>query len=171
VRRVRRSLTTLGPFVTASRMVRDYTEQLYEPAAAQGDALTTSGNQGARDLAAWKARVTGAWDGVHVDHLEVDGSVAELGATRTVEAVVALGDLTPDDVEVQLLHGPAGQGEEMSGPAIVPMRKEGEADDGHLHYAGSFTCESTGRYGVTVRIVPAHPDLSSSAELGRIAWG
>src|SRR3546814_8152279 len=38
VKRMRRSLTTLGPFVIASRMVRDYTEQLYEPAAAQGDA-------------------------------------------------------------------------------------------------------------------------------------
>ena len=30
VQRVRRSLVTLGPVVTAARMVRDYTEQLYE---------------------------------------------------------------------------------------------------------------------------------------------
>jgi starch phosphorylase len=171
VRRVRRSLTTLGPRVTAARMVRDYTEQLYEPAAAQGDAMTTSGHKRARDLAAWKDRVLAGWEGVHVDHLEVDGNVAELGAERSVEAIVALGPLSPEDVEVQLVHGPAGQGEELASPAIVPMRKEGDAPDGHLRYAGSFTCEQTGRYGVTVRIVPSHPDLANTAEMGRIAWG
>jgi starch phosphorylase len=171
VRRIRRSLTTLAPRVTAARMVRDYTEQLYEPAAAQGDAMTAAGSERARELAAWKERVLAGWDGVHVDHLEVDGSVADLGVERGVEAIVALGSLTPDDVEVQLLHGPAGQGEELADPSIVPMRKEGEAPDGHLRYAGSFTLDRTGRYGVTVRVVPSHPDLTSAAELGRIAWG
>ena len=39
VQRVQRSLISLGPFVTAARMVRDYTEQLYEPTAAKADDL------------------------------------------------------------------------------------------------------------------------------------
>ena len=98
VQRVKRSLITLGPYVTAARMVRDYTEQLYEPTAAQGDALGRDGHAAARDLAAWKAHVEAAWPGVHVDHVDVDDAVADLGTERTVEAVVSLGDLTPDDV-------------------------------------------------------------------------
>ena len=37
-------------------------------------------------------------------------------------------------------------------------------------YAGSFACEQAGRYGFTVRVVPAHPDLRTFAELGCVAW-
>ncbi|HEY9559049.1 MAG TPA: alpha-glucan family phosphorylase [Acidimicrobiales bacterium] len=170
VKRMRRSLTTLGPFVIASRMVRDYTEQLYEPAAAQGDAMSESAFGRARELASWKERVRAGFEGVHIDHIDLDVSVADIGVDRGAEAVVALGSLTPDDVEVQLLHGPVGQGEELADPAIVPMALAGDAEDGHVRYRGSFTAERTGRYGVTVRIVPNHPDLTSSAELGRIAW-
>ena len=49
VRRIKSSLRSLGPQVVASRMVRDYVEQLYEPTAAQADALTAdSHGQGPR---------------------------------------------------------------------------------------------------------------------------
>ncbi len=170
VHRVKRSLITLGPFVTAARMVRDYTEQLYEPTGAQADTLSADGHAEARRLAAWKAHVELGWKGVHVDHVELDDAVADLGAERGVEAVVSLGELEPTDVEVQLLHGPAGQGEELLSPQVVPLEQAGPADNGHLRYRGSFTCDRAGRYGVTVRVVPAHPALVSIAELGRIAW-
>ncbi len=170
VQRVKHSMISLGPFVTAARMVRDYTEQLYEPTAAQGDALAADGHEAARSMAAWKAEVEAAWPGVHIDHVEVDDSVAGLGTQRSVEAVVALGDLGPDDVEVQLLHGPEGQGGELASPQIVVLDPAGEADDGHLRYSGTVTCEQAGRYGMTVRIVPSHPALVSASDLGRIAW-
>src|SRR3546814_8238959 len=64
----------------------------------------------ARELASWKERVRAGFEGVHIDHIDLDVSVADIGVDRGAEAVVALGSLTPDDVEVQLLHGPVGQG-------------------------------------------------------------
>ena len=170
VQRVKHSLVTLGPVVTAARMVRDYTEQLYEPTAAQGDVLGQGGYAAARELAGWKTHVEASWPGVHVDHVELDDSLADLGTERAVEAIVALGDLAPDDVEVQLLHGPAGQGQELAAPEVVVLESAGPADDGHLRYRGRFTCQQAGRYGITVRIVPAHPTLENAVELGKIAW-
>jgi starch phosphorylase len=170
VQRVRRSLTSLGPFVTAARMVRDYTAELYEPTAGHGDALAADDHKRARALAAWKETVEADWAGVHVDHVEVESSVAALGTERSVEAVVSLGKLAPSDVQVQLIHGPAGQGAELASPTVVPMAPLAPADDDHLRYGGTFTCDTAGRYGVTVRIVPSHDDLATPAELGRIAW-
>jgi starch phosphorylase len=170
VERVKRSLITLGPFVTAARMVRDYTEVLYEPTAAQTAKLSGDDHKRARALADWKRSVLAGWTGVHVDRVDMDAAVAAQGVRRAVEATVSLGGLSPDDVQVQLIHGPSGQGEELTATTIEPMEPAGTADDDHLRYAGSFTCDTAGRYGVTVRIVPAHPDLVSSAELGRVAW-
>jgi starch phosphorylase len=171
VQRMQRSLVTLGPFVTAARMVRDYTEGLYEPTAAAADARAAEAYRSARELAAWKEKVVAAWPGVHVDLLDLPESVTELGTERTVEAVVSLGELGPDDVQVQLLHGPAGQGAELADVTVLPMELAGEADDGHLRYSGSFTCDTAGRYGATVRIVPTHPGLVTPLEVGLIAWG
>jgi starch phosphorylase len=170
VRRVKASLRSLGPKVTATRMVRDYVETLYEPTAARTDRLSDDGCRPARDLARWKARVAAAWDGVSVDAVDSDTSVAEIGSRRPVEATVRLGQLHADDVEVQLLHGPVAQHGELEPVTVAPMSAAGPPDDGTLRYRGEVACESAGRYGLTVRVVPAHPDLSASVELGRIAW-
>ena len=171
VQRMQHSLITLGPFVTAARMVRDYTEQLYEPTAGAADVRSADAFTAARGLTAWKERVVAAWPGVHVDNLDLPESVTELGTERAVEAIVSLGELTPDDVEVQLLHGPAGQGAELTDVTVLPMDPAGAADDGHLRYTGHFTCTKAGRYGATVRVVPAHPALITPLEVGLIAWG
>ena len=174
VQRVKRSLITLGPFVTAARMVRDYTEQLYEPTAAAGRraAPPTRYGRGPRP-----GRVEGA-----------GGRRAGPASTSTTSTCrrrwpssapsarsrpsSSLGDLGPDDVEVQLIHGPAGQGAELTDTTIVPMTagRPGRRRPPPLHRAAS-RCEQAGRYGVTVRIVPPHPDLVTPLELGLIAWG
>ena len=52
-------------------------------------------------------------------------SVAELGTERTVEAVVSPRRPGPGDVEVQLIHGPVGQGGELAETTIVPMDRPG----------------------------------------------
>ena len=74
---------------------------------------------------------------------------------------------TPSDVEVQLLHGPVGQHDEISQPSVVAMTAD--PSDASRWTAG-FTCDRAGRYGYTVRIVPSHPDLTNPIDLGRIAW-
>jgi starch phosphorylase len=165
VGRVKHALSTLGPQVTAARMVRDYVEELYDPTAAQAERLADDGSVRARQLAEWKDRVEKAWDDVAILSVETDVSVASLGTERVVEAEVTLGSLTADDVEVQLVHGPVGQQDELlAPPTVVTMTPTGD------RYRGSFGCEQAGRYGFTVRVVPAHPNLVSPVELGRIAW-
>ncbi len=96
-------------------------------------------------------------------------SVADLGATRQVDATVDLGELAPEDVTVQLLHGPVGQGDELVEPAVVPMTLVEQSPTGG-RYHGELQPDAAGRYGFTVRVLPAHPDLAQPVELGRIAW-
>jgi starch phosphorylase len=170
VRRVKHSLASLGPQVSASRMVKDYVQELYEPTAERADELNSSGRRRARDLATWKSRVSHAWRNVHVDGVETDGSMSDLGQPRSVAAQVALGELDASEVTVQLLHGLVGQNDELVAPEIEVMTPEGDAPEGHLRYTGSFSCERAGRYGFTVRVVPANPDLVTPVELGCVAW-
>src|SRR5580704_2792123 len=106
---VAHTLRTLGPKAQATSMVREYVTQLYLPAARSSQALADGGPEfaGARELAEWKDRVTKAWPGVAIEHVEADDGEQSPGANLVVRASVALGGLSPDDVTVQVVYGPA----------------------------------------------------------------
>ncbi|MYS20074.1 MULTISPECIES: glycosyltransferase family 1 protein [unclassified Streptomyces] len=168
---VRHTLTTLGPKVLAGRMVRDYVNQLYAPAARSHRALQGAA---AGELAEWKQRVRQQWPRVAVDHVETgpvdEGSTPELGATLTLRAQVSLGGLDPADVDVQLLSGRVDAADRLTAPTAVSLKPAGRPDDAGRHqYEGQLTLDRTGAFGYTVRVLPAHRLLATSAELGLMA--
>ncbi|MFD7067734.1 alpha-glucan family phosphorylase [Streptomyces sp. NPDC059913] len=169
---VRRTLGVLGPKVLAGRMVGEYVERLYGPAARAGRALDAGT---ARRLAEWKAKVRAAWPQVAVDHVEAEPSTAadgsaELGATLTLRVRAALGELDPGDVEVQAVAGRVDTADGISDAQVFPLKPAGGQDlEGRWLYEGPLALDRTGPYGYTVRVLPAHPLLASGAELGLVA--
>lgn len=176
---VRQTLARLGPKVLASRMVREYVERLYVPAAHAHRALDPDT---AREFARWKARVRSAWHEVKVDHVETSSPVAErageslstataeLGTTLGLRVRVGLGGLGPDDVEVQVVSGRVDEEDRITDATAVPLKPAGAPDpDGRWVYEGPLSLDRTGPYGYTVRILPAHRLMASSAELGLVA--
>ncbi|MEV6619037.1 glycosyltransferase family 1 protein [Streptomyces sp. NPDC051051] len=165
---VRRTITHLGPKVLAGRMVREYVERLYTPAA---QAHRTLDPDAARDLAAWKAKVRAAWPAVTVDHVETSAATptAELGTTLALRVRLRLGDLTPDDVEVQAVSGRVDAEDRITDGTAVPLKPVGGPDlEGNWLYEGPLSLDRTGPYGYTVRILPDHPLTASGAELGLV---
>ncbi|MGO4341593.1 alpha-glucan family phosphorylase [Pedococcus sp. 2YAF34] len=165
------TLRTLGPKVLASRMVRDYTIQLYGPAARAGWALDGETYAGARDLAAYKHKVREGWSSVHVDHVESSGvsDSPQIGETLHVRAYVSLGDLTPDEVEVEVVHGTARDSDELRDVQCEPLALVESYEGGRHQFAGDFALARTGSFGYTVRVLPKHVGLASTSELGLVA--
>ncbi|MGH2693534.1 MAG: alpha-glucan family phosphorylase [Actinomycetota bacterium] len=170
VERVKASMSTLGGTISADRMVRDYVERLYEPAAGRGKKMGHNGFTPARALAEWKGKVRAAWDQVSVINIEGEVTAAEVGDERNVAATVRLGPLSTDDVVVQLAHGRVGANGELTNASVVEMEAEG-CEDGICVYRGEFTTEEAGLYGFAVRVVPSHPDLIDNMEMGLVTWG
>lgn len=168
--RIRSSLATLGPFVGSHRMVRDYVEQLYRPAAARNSELSTDGFAAARTIAEFHSRVRSAWDGIHIDRVETDEHPTDLRSSRRVDATVHLGSLSDDDVSVQLVIGSVRQSGELVDTHVVGMAPTGRIDDTHVNYSADATLETAGRIGVTVRVVPRHDLMPDPVEFGLITW-
>jgi len=165
VERIRHTFRSLGPKVQAERMVRDYVDGLYVPAAHSSRALARDDYGPARELAAWKHRVTQAWPQVKIEHVESDAGGPSLGSALNVRVTVALGELTRDDVCVEAVYGRPGEDDEILAPAYSTLT----AEDGG-RYSGVVPLDRPGSFGYTVRVLPRHPLLDCRAELGLVTY-
>ncbi len=166
---VRHTLKSLGPKVLSTRMVREYVNRLYAPAAVSSRAMNDS-YAGATDLAAWKTRVLAGWSDVHIDHVETEGlsDSPEIGGDMQLHAFVSLGSLGPDDVDVEVVHGRV-KGEDQLVDTTTTSLSLGETYEGGRHrFDGHLTLARAGSFGYTVRILPKNPALASPAELGLV---
>jgi starch phosphorylase len=169
VQMVRHTLKSLGPKVLASRMVIDYVQQLYAPAAVSAARMAADDFRAARGLARWRGAVLAAWPGVSVLH--VDSQLAgesQLGAMLTLRAEVALNGLSADDVDVEAVFGGVDTEDTLTDIQTLSL-KAVEITDGTSRYEGDVPLERTGAFGYTVRVLPKNDLLATPAELGVVA--
>jgi starch phosphorylase len=166
---VRHTLKSLGPKVLATRMVSDYVYQLYAPAAIARAAMMADDFKAAKELAAWKSWVSGAWSDVAVRHVEslVEGDPT-LGGVLQLRAEVALSGLKSDDVLVQAVFGPVDGDNRLISTDCVTLAVADEKDRTGF-FVGDLPLSTAGPFGYTVRVLPKHDLLANPAELGLIA--
>ena len=163
---VRHTLASLGPQVQASRMVQEYVNTQYTPAATAVELADAEGFRAARELAAYRERLSGSWPHVRVTScdLSLKGSdTPVLGDRIAVRASVDLAGLASSDVQVQAVIGRVADSDELYDVVTVPM-----APDGDGQYAAEVSLPHAGSLGVTARVLPNHELLASPVELGRV---
>jgi starch phosphorylase len=167
---VRHTLITLRPQVQATRMVREYVEDWYAPAARAAARISGDDYGPARELAAYRARLNAAWPQVEITGVDASGlpDTPEVGAPMTVRASVQLAGLEPKDVLVEAVIGRVGETDDLAESVTVGMEHVGAADGMGERFESMVKLPHAGLTGYTVRVLPAHPLLASSAELGKI---
>ncbi|HZA12602.1 alpha-glucan family phosphorylase [Mycobacterium sp.] len=170
---VRHTLIMLGPKVLASRMVREYTEKYYAPAAQslRRTAAAVDGERfgAAHQLAAYRQRVVEAWPKLQITEVDSTGlpDTPLLGSELTLTATVQLAGLRPDEVAVQAVLGRVDAADGLISPVLVPMTHSGSTDGNHV-FAATTPLPVAGSVGYTVRVLPHHSLLSGDNELGLV---
>ena len=171
IARMKASMRTCVPQFSANRMVREYTEQMYIPTAERWDQLSSDQFEAVCSLTAWKSNVRTRWDKVKIDSFEAaNGTERVAGSELQVVARVRLGDVTPDDVSVELYYGQATSTGEIRDGRAVPMECVKSKGKGRYEYRGALRCEATGQHAYTVRVVPHHRDIHHPFEMGLGTW-
>ena len=158
---VRHNWATLGPVFTASRMVRNYVENLYEPAAAQADAFADHDFAIGRSVSAWKAAVRSQWPAVALSQVTITVTSDGASPAFDVSTSVALGHLSATDVVVEAVHGRANADDTLISPHATTLHLQA---DGRWH--GRVIPSENGPYGVAVRVRPWHESLAHPLEMG-----
>lgn len=171
VSRMKGSIARYAPQFTTQRMVAEYVEDAYRPAAAHWQRLRESNARPARELNEWLDYVRREWEGLKVHVVEDDsgGEIAE-GRPLTVRVQIHPGQLKTDDLRVDLIFGGAAPDGTLAGEQSVPMALEGVAEDGVCRYTATVAPDVSGRVGYVVRVLPWHEDLPNVMDLGLVCW-
>jgi starch phosphorylase len=156
-------MALLTPRFSATRTVREYTEQHYLPAASAYRQRVADRGALGRQVVDWQHAVDREWGSLRFGKVRV-----ETDADRhTVEVEILLNGLNANAVRVELFADAIKGGEpvrqEMSWArtlAVEPPRC--------VYRATIPTTRPLNEY--TARVIPQHPGLGVPLEIGRILW-
>jgi len=169
---MRESIRSVTPVFNTERMVREYSERLYEPAAAAHTKLAAKGAAEALTIARWKADIRKVWSQVRINDVQVvnpDKINVLVGDSLNVEARVHLGEINPAYVRVQAYVGESEDNKILRPITVDLSEVKKDAHGDHL-YRGSIPAPESGAYGFNVRVIPTHPSLTQPHELRLITW-
>jgi starch phosphorylase len=166
----KRSMATIAPRFNAARMIGQYVDKFYRPAAEQWRRYTADGFAPARRLARWKEKVRAAWPGVSLHRAGESPRRLLFGERARFEVAVQLAGLDPSDVAVELLvcrYGLMGEEEGRTTLRLAPT----QALDGGAHlYAIELSPEWCGKMDYRFRAWPNSELLTHPFEMGLMAW-
>lgn len=164
IQRIRRSMAELTPAFSSNRMMLDYVEHAYRPAALRLRERIGQEAAIASELAAWASRVREHWRDVRID----EPRFFRDGDAWSFSVPVYLGALSPADVRVELYADPLRKGDH---PGAFPLQIRGAipgAPSGFL-YTGQVP-ENRPSSHYTARVTPEHRCAKCPSELPLIRW-
>lgn len=157
---VKNSMRKLCPRFNTNRMVRQYVEEHYLPAARRYRAVIADDLARAKSLAEWEAAVRTHWEEARIEELTTEPATTEI----RFRVRVHLGALSPEEVTAQIYAEPVDGG----APETVPML---------LQSANGGACWFEGRVpnrrppgDFTVRLLPRHPDAHQPLDVPLVLW-
>jgi starch phosphorylase len=170
VAKIKASMTELTPRYSGNRMMIEYVEKVYQLAADAYRKRAKEGAKLAKELVGWQKRINQCWRGVHFGHLKVTGDEEDWWH---FQVEVYLGDVYPDDIQVELYADPLPQSSrvEETKPARILMDQRGMLTgsvNGFVYCADVPANRHAEDY--TPRIVPYHPDAFVPQEDSHILW-
>jgi starch phosphorylase len=170
--RIKESMKSISPMFNTNRMVREYTEKSYNIAHKNFRLLSQDQYAKAKSLSLWQRRIREKWKELSIKDVYIkEEQEIVVGKRINVEAVVKLGSLSPEDIQVELYFGnlnPAGDIEE--GAAIPMQRLNDLNNNGDILYTGQILCLKSGQFGFTVRVISYNADMIRKYEPGLITW-
>jgi len=165
----KQSIASIMPRFNMQRMLTDYAEKFYSPAAEQWRRYAADGFSGAIHVAEWKERIRAAWPRVGLRRIDHGIARIRYGETLRFEVAVRLDDLTPNDLTVEMVFTRPGEPTTARARRYV-LRHERPLDNGEHLFSRELTPDQCGKMEYRVRVFPTHPLLTHPFEMGMTLW-
>ncbi len=167
------SMRDLGPIFNTNRMVEEYTTKFYLKSNQKRNYLKENNWAKAKEFTIWKTNLLKNWNQIKFVDAKVVKELSEVkvDSKYALSAEVYLGELTPNDVEVQIYYGKVDKKDDTTNNFAITMKHVSSDEEKKTHkFEGEIVCKSTGHFGFTFRILPKHELLINPFELSVIHW-
>jgi len=163
VARMRESMARLTPHFSASRAVREYTEQHYLPAAAAYRERAANKGAVGRQVVDWQHTLEQKWPTLHFGEVKVETR----GEQHVFEVQVYLNDLDPKAVRVELYADGINGGSPVR-QEMTRVRQLAYGPGGCVYSAAVSATRPPADY--TARVIPHCSGVAVPLEDARILW-
>lgn len=173
---IKKCVAEVASQFTTNRMMQDYEDRYYAKLFTRHERMIADNFAEAREIAAWKRRVSRDWDKVRVldfKQFDVGHTAIKLGESYNLEVRVDVDGLLPEDVGVELLIADQiTEGQDHNKISIKnTFEFERTAVEGSVvTYKLSSAPENAGSYDVAIRVFARNPKLPHRMDFALVKW-
>ncbi|MBN1637956.1 MAG: alpha-glucan family phosphorylase [Ignavibacteriales bacterium] len=172
IAKIKQSLCKHANVYNTNRMVMEYADKYYFKSYEKRSYLSSNDWKNTKEFSEWKLKIYDNWKDIKilkVSKLNKNG-VLTVKSKLQIEANIVLGNLSPDDVKVQVYYSKMQEPENGNNAFENMQFISKDEEKGIYKYQCEIICENTGQFGYTLRVLPDNPLLESSFDLGIIKW-
>jgi len=173
VNAVKKCVADIASNFTTNRMLIDYEERFYNKLAQRKKLMLDKNYLMARQIAAWKRKVSAAWDNIvirDVKRAEIESEAMYVGKKYHFELTIDLAGLQKEDIGAELVV--ATQIEAGQAANVVETRRLEivASDDKSVTLALDYAPEHTGMFDVALRVFPVNDNLEHRMDFALVKW-
>lgn len=169
---IKKSIATIAPDFTTSRMLDDYIKQYYLPLHDRHKKLLTNEFKEAERIALWKKEFFNRWNGVKLvssKQLDVSREQIFLGQEYRAEIVLDLNGIEPEHIGLELVFSDMVE----NGKVNIVYKKELkylESTGNHAKFYVVIVPHLSGGFDFGIRIFPLNKSLPHRQDFNFVKW-
>ena len=171
MRIMKNSITSTGGKYSTSRMLVDYTNNLYMPLCN----LTKKYYENVDNVAEfnlWKKNLYTNWKDIKITQKNnLNNITMDAGNNIDVKCEVQLPNIDVDNITAQCYYGKILDNGIVENVSIIPMKLTSSDEENKIYeYTTKIELKTGGNYGYTFRVMPKHEMLLDSENLNLVKW-
>jgi glycogen phosphorylase len=168
---MKNSIISTGGRYSTSRMLCDYTNNLYMPLVELNKKYYTDLSNVAT-YNEWKDKMYINWDKIKIEQYNnLDNISIDAGNKIEVNCKVILPDISVENINVEVYAGRITDNGTIENIVITPMELVDENDENREYmFKAKLELTTGGNYGYTFRVMPKHEMLLDAENLDLIKW-
>ena len=168
---MKNSITSTGGKYSTSRMLVDYTNNLYMPLCKLNKKYYENVDNVA-EFNLWKKNLYTNWKDIKITQKNnLNNITMDAGNNIEVKCEVQLPNIDVDNITAQCYYGKILDNGIVENVSIIPMKLTSSDEENKIYeYTTKIELKTGGNYGYTFRVMPKHEMLLDSENLNLVKW-
>jgi starch phosphorylase len=170
---IKNSLAKITPRFTMKRQLDDYISRFYSKLEASGANVKADNYKVAKELAAWKDKVSNAWDSIEVVSLDAPEGMfshTKVGQNCGISLCLDVKDLNKSDIGAEIVVAAPDKKNDLQIIEIEEFKLE-KAEGSRLYFQIKDYCmERPGTFKLGIRLFPKNVNLANRQSFNYVRW-